>query len=76
MEQATLSGNIPFQIDVSYNLFETGAQKEKPLIVYLHGFRQNITGFQSLMQPLMDLQAYHLFVQGPYPSTTEGAGKR
>lgn len=62
-----ISSKASFKIDTPYQLIETGEQGEKPLIVYLHGFNQNIEGFQTKVQKLLDLEAYHLFIQAPYP---------
>ncbi|MDR8391812.1 hypothetical protein NC796_11700 [Aliifodinibius sp. S!AR15-10] len=61
------SGKASFKIEVPYKLIETGEKKEKPLIVYLHGFRQHINRFQDLVSDLLQIEAYHLFIQGPYP---------
>lgn len=62
-----LSGKTSFKIEVPYKLIETGETGEKPLIVYLHGFNQNISLFQKLVTDLLEIEAYHLFIQGPYP---------
>jgi len=62
-----MSGKQSFKIEVPYKLIETGEPEEKPLIVYLHGFNQNITQFQKLVKDHLDLNAYHLFIQAPYP---------
>lgn len=62
-------GKTPFCIDVPYKLIETG-QKEtnKPLIVYLHGFKDNIEIFRKRCSQILDrFDAYHLFIRGPYP---------
>ncbi|NGP88085.1 alpha/beta hydrolase [Fodinibius halophilus] len=67
MPEILSSGKSTFQIDVPYKLIETGKSDEKPLIVYLHGFKQNIQMFQGLVEELLDIEAYHLFVQAPYP---------
>lgn len=67
MQETILSGKKAFNIDVPYKLIETGKAGEKPLIVYLHGFNQNIKQFMGLVEDLLSLEAYHLFVQGPYP---------
>src|SRR5699024_9032737 len=61
------SGSSTFELSVPYTLYETGSAKKKPLILYLHGFKQNAEIFRKLMRPLSELKAYHLFVQGPYP---------
>lgn len=63
-----LSGKTPFRIEVPYKLIDSGpGKKEKPLLVYLHGFGQNLEQFEELCRPLLSLQAYHLFLEGPYP---------
>lgn len=63
-----ISGKTSFKVEVPYKLIETGGSTEKkPLIVYLHGYNQNISYFEKKMEPLMELEAYHLFIQGPYP---------
>ena len=67
MGELLISGKSSFKIEVPYKLIEVGDDGEKPLIVYLHGFRQNIGIFQELAGDLMELKAYHLFIQGPYP---------
>lgn len=67
MREVLISGKTSFKIEVPYKLIETGEGEEKPLIVYLHGFNQNIAQFQKLVDDLVDLNAYHLFIQGPYP---------
>ena len=67
MHNVLLSGETSFNLEVPYKLLETGREGEKPLMVYLHGFSQNIDRFQDKLKPLIELDAYHLFVQGPYP---------
>ncbi len=67
MREVLISGKSSFKIEVPYKLIETGDSGEKPLIVYMHGFNQNIEQFQKLTDELLSLRAYHLFIQGPYP---------
>jgi predicted esterase len=67
MQDILFSGNATFNIEVPYKLIESGESEEKPLIIYLHGFNQNIEQFQELVSGLSSLEAYHLFIQGPYP---------
>lgn len=68
MKTTTKSGQATFTIETPYKLIETGlSSPEKPLIVYLHGFNQNIVLFEKLVAPMLELEAYHLFVQAPYP---------
>ena len=70
------SGKAPFTIEVPYELIEGGRKAPKPLIVYLHGFKQNIANFKPLVEPLLPLEAYHLFVQAPYPLYDRSREKR
>lgn len=67
MQETLLSGKAFFKIEIPYKIIETGESGEKPLIVYLHGFNQNIKQFRELVEDLLSLEAYHLFIQGPYP---------
>lgn len=64
-----ISGETPFCIDVPYKLIETGKKNtKKPLIVYLHGFKDNIMIFRDRCSKILDrIEAYHLFIRGPYP---------
>lgn len=66
-KEVLISGKSSFKIEVPYQLIETGPKGDKPLFVYLHGYKQNIAGFRKKMNALTDLTGYHLFVQGPYP---------
>ncbi|WP_234571857.1 alpha/beta hydrolase [Rhodohalobacter sp. 614A] len=58
-----------FNIKVPYKLIETSQTDEKkPLIVYLHGFNDHIESFLKTCKPFLDrIEAYHLFIQAPYP---------
>lgn len=67
MQDVLISGKTSFDIEVPYKVIETGKTGKKPLIVYLHGFNQNIEQFQRLTEDLLSVEAYHLFLQGPYP---------
>jgi len=68
MRDVLVSGKETFKIEVPYKLIETGKRgTEKPLIVYLHGFNQNIKSFEKKLDELFELKAYHLLIQGPYP---------
>ncbi|WP_445666299.1 alpha/beta hydrolase [Fodinibius sp. AD559] len=68
MKNPLKSGQATFNIEVPYKLIETGdSSEEKPVIIYLHGFNQNMEQFEKLVAPMFDLEAHHLFVQGPYP---------
>lgn len=71
MSEVLLSGKASFKIEVPYKLIETGDKTAKPLIVYLHGFKQNIAMFEKLTAELQTLEAYHLFIQAPYPIQDE-----
>ncbi|TVQ03828.1 MAG: alpha/beta hydrolase [Balneolaceae bacterium] len=63
-----VSGKTSFKIEVPYKLIETGNKGEsKPLILYLHGFGENLKTFEEVCKPFLILEAYHLFIQGPYP---------
>ena len=68
-DEILISGKIPFCYDVPYRVIETGKKdKEKPLILYLHGFKDNIELFRDSCSQILDkIEAYHLFIQGPYP---------
>lgn len=61
-----ISGKTSFKVEVPYKLVETGPKGEKPLIVYLHGKGQNIPLFERQVKSMMQINAYHLFIQGPY----------
>lgn len=76
MPEVLLSGKSSFKIEVPYKLFETGEKGAKPLIVYLHGYKQNIDSFQKLVKDMMKLEAYHLFIQAPYPIYDESRSKK
>ncbi|TYP95503.1 putative esterase [Fodinibius salinus] len=67
MKSVLCSGTHPFDIEVPYKLIKTGKDSSKPLIVYLHGFKQNIARFEDLVDDMFTVDAYHLFIQGPYP---------
>lgn len=67
MGEVLISGKRSFKIEVPYKLVEVGNKGKKPLIVYLHGFGQNIQTFQKLVKKMLRLEGYHLFIQGPYP---------
>lgn len=63
-----VSGKHSFKIEVPYQLIETGPKgSAKPLIVYLHGYGQRIETFQKKCSSCLKTEAYHLFIQGPYP---------
>jgi predicted esterase len=65
-----VSGKTSFKVEVPYMLIETGEpapETGKPLIVYLHGYGENLDRFKDRCERMLDLKAYHLFIQGPYP---------
>jgi predicted esterase len=65
-----VSGKTSFKVEVPYILIETGEkqlEQGKPLIVYLHGYGEHLKSFKKRCDKMLDLQAYHLFIQGPYP---------
>ena len=62
------SARASFKIEVPYKLFESGPRNvPKPLIVYLHGFNQTESSFRKDCRDLLKVEAYHLFIQAPYP---------
>lgn len=67
MRDVLISGKTSFKIEVPYKLIETGEKGPKPLIVYLHGYNQNIEYLEKKAEKMLDVKAYHLFIQGPYP---------
>lgn len=70
-----VSGKTSFKIEVPYTLFETGEKGPKPLIVYLHGRGQYLDLFKKKMEALHEINAYHLYIQGPYPELTHTADR-
>lgn len=63
-----ISGKATFKLQVQYKLGQTGDQGKKPLIVYLHGYGQNVAIMEKKCKVLTSqLDAYHLFIQAPYP---------
>ncbi len=73
-----ITGKTSFKVEVPYKLIETGkkGKGKKPLIVYLHGYKQNMEYFRKKMEPLLGLEAYHLFIQGPYPIYDESRKRK
>lgn len=61
------TGHASFNLAVPYKVIETGQQQKKPLIIYLHGYKQNMHYFEKKCTNLVAFDAYHLFIQGPYP---------
>lgn len=76
MEKKSFTDTSRFEIEVPYMLMDIGEEKEKCLFIYLHGYRQNMNIFRSHMEPLLDLEGYHLFIQGPYPIYDRDRNKR
>jgi len=60
------SGKTTFKVEVPYRLYEQGEAGPKPLIVYLHGFGQDIKIFEQQTEAMHNIKAYHLYIQGPY----------
>lgn len=60
------SGKTTFKMEVPFRLYEHGEPGPKPLIVYLHGFGQDIKIFEQQTEALHNIKAYHLYIQGPY----------
>lgn len=67
MAEVLSTGKTSFKIEVPYKLLDSGESGKKPLIVYLHGYNQNISYFKRKVSDLLDIKAYHLFIQAPYP---------
>jgi len=63
-----VSGKTSFKIEVPYKLIEVGEKnKPKPLLVYFHGFGENIKEFEKKCETFVTIDAYHLYIEGPYP---------
>lgn len=64
-----ISEKTLFNIEVPYKVIETGKKDaRKPLILYLHGFNDHFESFLETCKPFLErVEAYHLFIQGPYP---------
>ncbi len=62
---------FPFTDQLPYKLIETGGEGKKPLIIYLHGYKQNIHLFEDKVSDLFSFKAHHLLLQGPYPIYNE-----
>jgi predicted esterase len=62
-----VAGKATFKLQVPYKLVRSGEDGPKPLLIYLHGYGQDVHEFEELMKPFLELDAYHLFIQGPYP---------
>lgn len=72
-----LSGKTSFKIEVPYQLIETGEKNiEKPLIIYLHGYGENLKKSREVFLDCLEFSAFHLFIEGPYPIVDRKGGKR
>lgn len=68
LRDVLLSGKTSFKIEVPYQLIETGGKNtEKPLIIYLHGYGENLKNCQKVFSDCLEFCAFHLFIEGPYP---------
>lgn len=56
-----------FNIEVPFKLIQAEGGGEQPLIIYLHGYKQNLQRFERKVSSMLDLHAHHLLLQGPYP---------
>lgn len=65
-----VSGKTSFKVEVPYQLAETGPKGPKPLIVYLHGRGETLEVFKRRTSALHAIDAYHLYIQGPYAELT------
>lgn len=75
--EVLLSGKTSFKIEVPYQLIETGKRNaEKPLIIYLHGYGENLKKAKKNFSDCLDFGAYHLFIEGPYPIQDKDRDKR
>lgn len=66
MTTTLITGKSTFKLQVPYKLIRTGEDGKKPLLVYFHGYGQDIAELEEKMSVLLQLDAYHLFIQGPY----------
>lgn len=71
------AGWVPFQVNAAWEVYRTGEpQEQTPLLVYLHGYGENITGFREKTNSLQAIPGLHLFIQGPYPLPRPGMKNR
>lgn len=77
-EDVIISEKMLFNIEVPYKVIETGQKNaRKPLILYLHGFNDHLESFLETCNPFLEhVEAYHLFIQGPYPVYERSNSKR
>ena len=76
MSELINKGKVEFNLSVPYYLYETGYDDKKPLIIYLHGYKQNAHYFEKKLSTLKKFEAYHLFMQGPYPVYDENRKRK
>ena len=63
-----MSGKTSFKIEVPYQLIESGKKdSKKPLIIYLHGYGENLKKSRESFSECLEFSAFHLFIEGPYP---------
>lgn len=72
-----LSGKAPFRMEVPYQVIESGVKGDKkPLIIYLHGYGENLKISRNVFSECLDISALHLFIEGPYPIFKKQKGKK
>lgn len=76
MLDVLVSGKESFKIEVPFKISETGKKGvKKPLIVYLHGYNQNMKGFEKIISGFYQIEAYHMLIEAPYPIFNADKGK-
>lgn len=61
------SGKATYKLQLPYRLIESGPQKTKPFILWLHGFGQHLEWMQQQIEPVMEkIPAFHLIAQAPF----------
>lgn len=76
MEELLLSGHATFDLELPYRLYDAGESGGKPLLVYLHGFGDNIDRAERQFAAMKKIRAYHLFIQAPYPIFSRSGRKK
>lgn len=72
-----ITGRVPFEIKTEWRAWCNGyPETSLPLIVYLHGYGENIERFRKQTQTIQGLHAWHLFISGPYPLPHPGMKNR